>query len=252
MKIFENPLELQAYLMDLKKEKSIGFVPTMGALHNGHLSLMERAKSENDICVVSIFINPTQFDNPTDLSTYPENIKKDIELLNTKSVDVLFKPTFSTIYPDNFNYELIEKSFSKQLCGAHRPGHFNGVLTIVMKLLQIVQADQAYFGEKDFQQLSLIQGMVEAFFITTKIIPCPIVRDEQGLALSSRNQKLSQDGIELAQKFAKTLKKPISLKEIEFELSKLGIEIDYLAEQKNRRFAAVKIENVRLIDNVPL
>ena len=252
MRIFEDPKQLQVYLREIRKNKTIGFVPTMGALHEGHLSLMKKAREENDVTVVSIFLNPTQFNNPKDLSTYPENIQRDVSLLEQQSVDVFFKPTFQTIYPDNYRYEIFEKEFSKQLCGAHRPGHFNGVLTVVMKLLQIVPADRAYFGEKDFQQLLLIKGMVESFFIPTEIVPCPIVRDESGLALSSRNQKLSPSGLEIARKFAQTLHSNKSLEEISSLLKDLKVEVEYLEEIQNRRFAAVNIENVRLIDNVSL
>ena len=224
----------------------------MGALHEGHFSLVKKAKEENDLCVVSLFVNPTQFNSKDDFENYPSTLDEDLKALEKLGTDVVFTPDFDSIYPDDYAYEIIEKKFSHKLCGSHRPGHFNGVLTIVMKLLQIVRPQKAYFGEKDYQQFKLIEGLVKAFFIPTKIIPCPIVRDEEGLALSSRNRRLSVDGLNKARSFANNLKNNISKSDISKKIQQLGIDIDYIEEIDDRRYAAINLEDVRLIDNVPL
>ena len=164
MKILFDALEFKNKLGQLQYV-AIGFVPTMGALHQGHISLVEKAQSENDIVVVSIFLNATQFDNENDLNNYPDTMDDDITILDKMNVDYLFIPNYENVYPDNFTYQIEEKSFSKELCGKSRDAHFSGVLTVVMKLLNIVKPTKAYFGEKDRQQLILIQGMVKAFFI---------------------------------------------------------------------------------------
>ena len=232
------------------KGKTIGFVPTMGALHEGHLTLMRQAKRENDIVIVSIFVNPTQFNNPEDLKKYPRTIEQDLKMISSVGVDYLFNPEINEMYPDDYKYKMTENSFSKILCGAHRPGHFDGVLSVVMKLFNIVRPTKAYFGEKDYQQLKLIQGMVDSFFMNLEVVPVPIVRDEVGLALSSRNQRLSPEGIKKAQKFAQVLNQKKSTNEITEELKSQNIEVEYLEEHFGRKFAAVHIEGVRLIDNV--
>jgi pantoate--beta-alanine ligase len=232
------------------KGLSIGFVPTMGALHEGHLTLMRQAKAENDKVVVSLFVNPTQFNNAEDLKKYPRNLEKDLEMISAVSVDYLFYPEINEMYPDDYRYKVTENSFSKILCGAHRPGHFDGVLSIVMKLFNIIKPTKAYFGEKDYQQLRLIEGMVQSFFMDVEVVHVPIVRDEMGLALSSRNQRLSDEGIAKAQKFAQVLKQDKTIQEITNELLSHDIEVEYLVDHMDRRFAAVHIEGVRLIDNV--
>lgn len=232
--------------------QSVGFVPTMGALHDGHLHLVQKSRSENDKTIVSIFVNPTQFNNPEDLAKYPRTIEQDQQLLKDAGVDFLFLPTFDSLYPDHYAFSLNEKDSDKILCGASRPGHFTGVLTVVLKLLNIAQPTRAYFGEKDYQQLSLIKEMVHAFFIPTQIVPVPTVRDAEGLALSSRNQRLSSVGLNKARTFAKTLRQKKSRESILADLREQDIQVDYLEDYKDRRFAAVFIDNVRLIDNVPL
>ncbi len=252
MRVEKNPKNLQQLLAEIRKTKSIGFVPTMGALHQGHLSLIKRAKTENPFVVVSLFVNPTQFDNPEDLKTYPTQKKQDLIFLKKQKVDLVFCPDKNSLYPDNYAYRVMEQIFSEKLCGQKRPGHFTGVLTIVLKLLNLVRPEKVYFGEKDYQQLHLIQKMVEAFFIPTEVISCPTVRDQQGLALSSRNQKLSGAGLKKARAFSKILKNFREIREIKQNLQFLGVEIDYVEDRMDRRFAAVKIENVRLIDNVQL
>ncbi|OGU57042.1 MAG: pantoate--beta-alanine ligase [Ignavibacteria bacterium RBG_13_36_8] len=230
--------------------KSLGFVPTMGALHEGHMSLIHKSKSENEITVVSIFINPTQFNNPEDLVNYPKTFNADLQKLTDAGVDYLFYPDYTELYPDNFKYEVNEKDLSKILCGTNRPGHFTGVLTVVMKLFNIIQADRAYFGEKDFQQYQLIKGMVDAFFLEIQIIPCPLIREPNGLAMSSRNVRLSTDERLMAPKFYQTMKSNSTDEEIKARLESEGFMVDYITTINNRRFGAVQLGKVRLIDNV--
>ena len=251
MEIITSPLAMQKLRQTLSTE-SFGFVPTMGALHEGHMELVKKSTQQNQKTVVSIFVNPTQFNNAEDLAKYPRTIEDDQKKLQLAGVDFLFLPAFESMYPDEFTFSVSEKNADDLLCGASRPGHFTGMLTVVLKLLNIVGAQKAYFGEKDFQQLSLIQRMRDAFFLTTEIVPVPTVRDQAGLALSSRNQRLSEDGLKKARFFAQTLKQKKSLEEIRTTLETQSIQIDYLQDHQQRRFAAVFIDNVRLIDNVPL
>lgn len=192
MLIFEKIKETSSWLLSEKeKGQCIGFVPTMGALHQGHLELMKRAKQENELLVVSIFVNPIQFNNPSDLEKYPRDIEKDKTLLEEVGCDVLFVPEVSEMYPREstkiFDFGKLEKVME----GAFRPGHFNGVAVVVEKLFNIVKPDRAYFGEKDFQQLAIIQKMVEIENLNVQIVPCPIIREKDGLAMSSRNKRLT-------------------------------------------------------------
>ncbi len=233
-------------------DKSVGFVPTMGGLHNGHLSLIKKAIAENDVSVVSVYLNPTQFNDKKDLETYPANFGDDCKLLEGAGVDYLFAPTYPVMYPDDYAYMLTEKRFSKELCGAKRPGHFDGVLTVVMKLFNIVRPTRAYFGEKDFQQYKLLDGMVKAFFMDIQLVPCPIVREDNGLAISSRNRKLSQAGLALAPKFHEILAGGGSEAEIASKLETAGFKVDYVTKKDDRLYAAVFLEEVRLIDNVAI
>lgn len=230
--------------------KTLGFVPTMGALHEGHLALMKKSMTENDLTAVSIFVNPTQFNDPNDLTHYPRTPKEDFALLESIGVSYLISPEISELYPDQYRYQVSEKEESKILCGAHRPGHFDGVLTIVLKLLNLTQADRAYFGEKDFQQLRLIQGMAKAFFIPTEIIACPTLREQDGLAMSSRNRRLTPEQRKLAATFPKVLREAKTPEKAIQDLRTQGFEIDYIEEHWGRRLGAVKLGAVRLIDNV--
>ncbi|MBQ5471148.1 MAG: pantoate--beta-alanine ligase [Treponema sp.] len=249
MKIIKTVSEMKE-IRKQNSDKKIGFVPTMGGLHNGHLSLVNKAKSENDITVVSVYLNPTQFNDKKDLETYPANFNDDCALLEKAGVDYLFAPTYPVMYPDDFKYKVIETDFSKTLCGAKRPGHFDGVLTVVMKLFNIVRPNNAYFGEKDFQQYKLLKGMIEAFFLDINIIPCPIVREDNGLAISSRNRKLSEKGLALAPKFHEILSGKGSIEDKKEALEKAGFKVDYVEEFDGRLYGAVFLEDVRLIDNV--
>ncbi len=234
----------------LFKGRSVGFVPTMGALHEGHLSLVRRSKKENAVTVVSIFVNPAQFNDKGDLKHYPRPLKDDIKMLEAEGTDLLFLPGAGEMYADDYAYKVTERDLSKTLCGAYRPGHFDGVLTVVMKLLNIVGADKAYFGEKDYQQYLLIKGMAEAFFLATEIIPCPIVREEDGLAMSSRNRRLGPVERALAPLFHKLLVLRRPPARIKKALAAAGFRPDYVEEFRGRRFGAVNLGKVRLIDNV--
>ncbi len=253
MKIIKSPaewLEIEKEIKRSDKHQRVGLVPTMGALHKGHLSLVQRAIKENDVSVVSIFLNPVQFNNQNDLKTYPKTWEDDCKMLEEAGLDYLFAPTYDIMYPDDYHYKLSEDDFSKKLCGASRPGHFDGVLTVVMKLLQIFQPEHAYFGEKDYQQYKLLDGMAKAFFLRTQIIPCPIVREDNGLAFSSRNKRLSPEGLSKAPLLHKALASGKSVEEIKKQLESDGFVIDYVTELDNRLYAAASIEDVRLIDNV--
>lgn len=232
--------------------KEVGFIPTMGYLHQGHLSLCERAKQENEITVVSIFVNPTQFNQAQDFVNYPQNIERDISLLQEHNVDYLFLPTAQAMYEDQYSICVTETELSKELEGEYRPGHFTGMLTVVLKLLNLIQADKAYFGEKDFQQYLLIKKMAHAFFLPTHIIPCKTIRMEDGLALSSRNVRLNENQRKLASYFPQLLHSQLPLNEIKNQLEQLGFKVDYLVEKWQRRLAAVWIDDIRLIDNMEL
>ncbi len=251
MKILFDALEFKNKL-GLLKDVTIGFVPTMGALHQGHISLVEKAKLENDIVVVSIFLNSPQFDNKDDFNNYPSNMGEDIAILDKMNVDFLFIPTHEKIYTDNFTYQVEEKSFSKELCGKSRDAHFTGVLTVVMKLLNIVNPTKAYFGEKDRQQLVLIHGMVDAFFMNVEIVASPTIRESNGLAMSSRNRRLNGEEKQIANLFPKLLGADKSDSEIAAELNRSGFKTDYIETLDGIRYGAVFLGNIRLIDNVKL
>lgn len=235
---------------DLFTNKKIGFVPTMGNLHQGHQSLLARSIAENQLTVLSIFVNPTQFNNPNDLATYPRTFDQDLALAKNSGVDFILAPNYQELYPDNYRYQVSETQFSHELCGKNRPGHFSGVLTIVLKLLNLVKPTRAYFGEKDFQQLHLVKEMVNTFFLDVAIIPCPTIRDAEGFALSSRNSRLSAEQYTQALNFPKLLGSDNSCEHIANSLIKSGFSVDYIEEHNGRRFGAVKIGDVRLIDNV--
>lgn len=248
-KVIERPQDLIEYR---KNFKSIGFVPTMGALHAGHASLMQRARTENDLSIVSVFVNPTQFNNSTDLEKYPKTFEKDLALANQCGIDILFFPRFEDMYQDNYRFKVSENDFSKKLCGAYRPGHFDGVLTVVLKLLQITGCHKAYFGLKDYQQYKLISDMAKSLFLDTEIIGCPTVRENSGLAMSSRNLRLSDKGKDHASLIYKTITQKISTNEAKQILSRNGFEVDYLEDIEQRRYIAATLEGIRLIDNVEI
>ena len=232
--------------------QTIGFVPTMGALHRGHASLVERCRRENQVVVVSIFVNPSQFNDPKDLERYPRTSENDLAMLETLGTDEVFAPNVSELYPHGYRFRVEEESITKVMEGAHRPGFFQGVMTIVLKLLNLVRPDRAYFGEKDYQQLKVITDMVKDFFIPTEIIPCQTVREESGLAESSRNMLLSSAARHNAACIFRALSSADSPNDAKAVLESEGFTVDYVEEHWGRRFAAASIDGVRLIDNVPV
>jgi pantoate--beta-alanine ligase len=229
---------------------SVGFVPTMGALHAGHLSLMERARRETDRLVVSIFVNPTQYDDPADLERYPRPFDADVASCERIGVDLVLAPDDHELYPDDFHFRVSESAFSRELEGAHRSGHFDGVLTVVLKLLNIVRAQRAYFGEKDWQQLLLVRDLSAAFFLDTEIVACPTVREADGLAMSSRNALLTPGQRATAPTLYRVLAAGGPVDEMRRRLGEAGFEVDYVERRGDRVLAAVRLGNVRLIDNV--
>lgn len=205
MFLIETVRELHKKLSELKAEGTVGFVPTMGALHAGHISLVNRAVAENNVVVASIFVNPTQFNDPQDLEKYPRTLENDLKLIENTGCKVVFVPSVKEVYPvadtRKFNFGSLETIME----GKHRPGHFNGVAQVVSKLFEMVQPDKAYFGLKDFQQLAVIKYLVRQLQIPVEIVPCPIVREKSGLAMSSRNELLSPEERKNAAVISETL-----------------------------------------------
>ncbi len=210
MEIIRTVAELKAKLDTARKSGSVGLVPTMGALHAGHLSLIERARRENDFVVVSVFVNPTQFNNPTDLATYPRTEEADCELMRSAGVDVAFIPSVEEIYPQKDTRVFDLGPVAEVMEGAMRPGHFNGVAQIVSKLFDFTRPTRAYFGEKDFQQIAVIRRMVEIEGFDLEIVDCPIKREADGLAMSSRNVRLSAEQRAIAPAIHRTLEGSLS------------------------------------------
>lgn len=250
MKVFESIEAWRVYQKQNISNQSIGFVPTMGNLHQGHLSLCAKSRAQNDLTLVSIFINPTQFNDSADFAAYPQTLAKDIELLQEHAVDFCICPKQEELYADDYRYQVCENSISAQLEGVFRPGHFTGMLTVVLKLLLGIAPKRAYFGEKDYQQYLLVRDMVKSFFIDCEIMVCPIIRETSGLPFSSRNSRLSAHERLIAEEAAKIFNSAgASLEQIEAQLLQLGISIDYLVEQWDRRLMAVRVGNIRLLDN---
>lgn len=281
MLIFNKKSDLSAFLSPfINQNKSIGFVPTMGALHEGHLSLLKNSLSENDITVMSIFVNPTQFNNAEDLDKYPRTLERDVQIMQALSNSIIvYAPEVEDIYEgntvsENFEYDGLEN----QMEGKHRPGHFDGVGTIVKRLFEIVQPNKAYFGEKDFQQLQIVKKLVSKYNIPVEVIGCPIHRESNGLAMSSRNERLSAIAKEKAAIIYQILSDAKKLfqtnsaeetilfvenefkKHTEFQLEYFEIADEAtllpVSEKENdknyRGFIAIFIENIRLIDNISL
>jgi pantoate--beta-alanine ligase len=233
--------------------KTIGFVHTMGHLHAGHLSLCTRSQAENDLTVVAIFINAKQFNQIEDFIHYPQSLEADTALLIKQKIDYLLLLDSETIYSDAYHIQIHDTSdLSKELEGKFRPGHFVGMLTVVLKYLNIVKPTKAYYGEKDYQQLLLIKKMAQAFFLETEIIGCSTIRAKDGLALSSRNSRLSLEQRASACHFPKILKLAPTPENARQELKSLGFKIDYVADQWGRRLAAIYVGDVRLIDALPI
>ncbi|MBC2607023.1 pantoate--beta-alanine ligase [Pelagicoccus albus] len=229
---------------------SLGFIPTMGGLHAGHLDLVKRALEENEYVATSVFLNRTQFNKQEDFDKYPAVFEEDLQALSELGAHAVFAPSYEEMYPDDYRYKISESVLSTELEGEHRPGHFDGVLTVVMKLLMVGNARRAYFGEKDWQQLQLVKGLVEAFFLPVEIVPCPTIREKSGLAMSSRNRRLSADGFEKAALFNQILNTAQSEDAAMEALRVAGFDPEYVADRPGRRLGAVVLEGVRLIDNV--
>lgn len=250
-RVIRSPQEFKQWRRD-QAGMTVGFVPTMGALHAGHESLIQRCREETELCVLSIFVNPTQFNDPKDFEKYPATWDQDLAMAEKNGVDVIFYPRAEEMYPDGYHYKVIENEFTGVLCGATRPGHFDGVLSVVMKLFNVVSPTKAYFGEKDFQQLTLIQGMVRAFFMDLIIVPVPTLREADGLAMSSRNLRLTSEQRAQAPAIYKAIKTATSAAEAAAQLTEQGFKVDYVTDLKGRRFAAAFLGDVRLIDNVQI
>ena len=282
MKVFDNKIDLTNFLNSLNDQKlSLGFVPTMGALHQGHLSLISRAIKENDYVIISIYVNPTQFDNKFDLEKYPKTIDQDIDVLNKLEFQnlILFIPSDTEIYSGKFIKDKYDfNGIDNKMEGEYRSGHFDGVATIIKKLFDIIKPNKAYFGEKDYQQLLIVKKLVNILGLPISIVGCPIHRNNQGLALSSRNTRLTSVERSYASRIYEIL---LSTKEL-FQYQQLTeikawvkdqflkdsiIHLEYFEiadnltltsasiinqSTKYRAFIAVKINNIRLIDNIAL
>ena len=281
MKIFEKQAELKSFLKSVSsKNSTLGFVPTMGALHDGHLSLLRQSLENNTISVISIFVNPTQFNNIEDLEKYPRTLDNDVAKVKTVSDSIIiYAPTVDDIYEgqtisDHFDFDGLEQ----QMEGEFRPGHYDGVGTVVKRLFEIVQPTNAYFGEKDFQQLQIVKKLVEKLKLNVNIVECPIYREENGLAMSTRNERLTENEKKEAALIYKILKASRSKfksnsaakisnwvektlqkhKLIQLEYFQIAEEVSLLPclrKNKNRKyraFIAVFINNIRLIDTISL
>ncbi len=241
---FEKIADIREYIAGMKsKGLSIGFVPTMGALHEGHLSLFREAKKENDIVVCSIFINPLQFNNKNDLVRYPRVIESDTDKLKSVDCDVLFHPSAEEMYPDPVHESFDFGDLDKVMEGKHRPGHFNGVAIVVKKLFEIIEPKRAYFGLKDYQQLLIVHKLTKDYHIPVEIIPCPIIREESGLAMSSRNELLSKSERKQAAIIHKTLK----MVKIQLGFSTVS-EIKEFVESSIAKYRNMKLEYFEIVD----
>ncbi|UKK49864.1 pantoate--beta-alanine ligase [Prevotella sp. E13-17] len=241
MKVFSKIVDLQNELFEVRKQgHSVGLVPTMGALHEGHASLVRHSVKDNDVTVVSVFVNPTQFNDKNDLKNYPRDLKADCELLEKCKADYVFAPEVEDMYPTPDTRQFEYPPVSTVMEGAHRPGHFNGVCQVVSRLFYIVRPDRAYFGEKDWQQIAVVKAMVRHLDLKVQIVECPIVRDEDGLARSSRNTLLKPEERAIAPKIYEVLKDSVeyskkhSLKEThDFVVDKInavdGLDVEYFS-----------------------
>ena len=216
MNTYTTVAALTAAIEQAKKEhKTIGLVPTMGALHEGHLSLVNRARKENDIVVVSVFVNPIQFNNQEDLAKYPRTVDADLEKLTAAGADIAFVPSVEEMYPEKVETVYHFGPLEEVMEGPRRPGHFSGVAVVVRRLFDLTQPDRAYFGEKDFQQIAIIRNLLEQIKYPIELVPCPIVRADDGLALSSRNMRLSPEARAIAPNIYATLQQAVEMSEYE-------------------------------------
>ncbi len=249
MQIISSVAALREAVAQAKSEgKTVGMVPTMGALHAGHLSLIERARRECGFVVVSIFVNPTQFNNPNDLATYPRTVEADCAMLEEAGVDVAFIPTVEEVYPEPDTRVFDLGSVAEVMEGAMRPGHFNGVAQVVSKLFDFANPDKAYFGEKDFQQIAVIRRMVELEGFDVEIVPCPIMREVDGLAMSSRNVRLTSEQRALAPEIHACLQSNV-------ELAEQGLDLESLRNMVIEEIDSIEgmeVEYYDIVDSVTL
>ena len=244
MKLIQTISELRAELDAFRKEgKTIGLVPTMGALHAGHASLVNRAVAENDVVVVSDFVNPTQFNDQNDLLKYPRTLEADCALLEKCGATLVFAPSVEEVYPEPDTRQFSYAPLDTVMEGKYRPGHFNGVCQIVSKLFLMVEPDRAYFGEKDFQQLAIIREMVRKYPFNIQIVGCPIVREEDGLALSSRNARLTAEQRKEALQISKAL-----FASGDFSKSRVLLETKQFVEDCIRRAPGLELEYFEIVD----
>ncbi|HBF10313.1 pantoate--beta-alanine ligase [Thermotoga neapolitana] len=250
MRIIETIEEMKKFSEEMReKKKTIGFVPTMGYLHEGHLSLVRRARAENDVVVVSIFVNPTQFGPNEDYERYPRDFERDRKLLERENVDCVFHPSVEEMYPPDFSTFVEETKLSKPLCGRSRPGHFRGVCTVVTKLFNIVKPHRAYFGQKDAQQFRVLRRMVRDLNMDVEMIECPIVREPDGLAMSSRNVYLTPE----ERKQALALYQSLKIAENLFlNGERDAVKIKEAMINHLSRFDRVKIDYVEIVDEETL
>ena len=277
MIVYRTKTDLTGHLLTIQNEgKTIGLVPNMGALHQGHMSLVEKARAENDFVVVTIFVNPTQFNDPSDLDHYPRTLDQDLELLRQLEADLVFVPAVKEMYPEEDMQIFDLGGLDKVMEGKHRQGHFNGVAQIVSKLFLLVRPHRAYFGQKDFQQLVIIRRLVEIMGLDLTIVPCPIIREKDGLAMSSRNTRLNKEERKLAPFIYETLVKarekmenlnPAQVKEwviLQFK-KQSNLDLEYIDIVEDKRLMpidewdkemnkvaclAVLLGEMRLIDNL--
>lgn len=277
IQVFNYIVDFQSFLKAKRDSGcTIGLVPTMGALHEGHLSLVRRAKKENNIVVASVFVNPVQFNNPVDLEKYPRTPEKDINLLGSAGCDAVFMPSVEEMYPEKVDAHYDFGAIEHVMEGACRPGHFNGVAIVVRKLFEIVEPDRAYFGEKDFQQQAIIRKLVEDYNLKLEIVPCDIVREKDGLAMSSRNMRLNAEERAVAPMIYKVLQETVAkvetmnpeemkkyaleryseIKDFDVEYIEIADETtlqsisDWKKSEHARIFVALQLGPVRLIDNL--
>ncbi len=244
MKIFKTIREAQEYIPEMKSQgKSVGFVPTMGALHQGHLSLLGRANLETDLTATSIFVNPIQFNNPEDLAKYPRTLESDIAKLEEMECDILFNPDVDEMYPEPVLDRYDFGHLDKVLEGKYRPGHFNGVAVVVKKLFDVLTPDRAYFGMKDYQQLRIIQTMVEKFGLPVEIIPCATIRETDGLAMSSRNVRLSAHERSIAPAIYRILQ------DVKNKTGKISVvEAETWAINQLNKYEEIEVEYFKIVD----
>ncbi len=250
MVVLRTPEEMKIWRSQI--EGTVGFVPTMGALHTGHETLIQASKEQCQHTILSIFVNPLQFNNSSDFLNYPKTMDQDLRIAESRGVDAVFIPEKNQMYRSEDPVILSERELSEKMEGKYRPGHFNGVLTVVLKLFNLAKPTKAYFGKKDYQQYLLIQKLCEDLFLNIDVVGIETVRDEKGLALSSRNLRLNSKEIEIAQNINVVLKAVKSSAEATQQLENLGFKVDYVEDHWGRRFVAAFLGEVRLIDNVRL